>query len=930
MTTRARRSIKSSLRSLRSSALLLRPFGLVLTALMFDCATLSPIAQGTCGNGVVDANEDCDSFPEGTCGRPSDGARACRFTCDRTKAGSCAAGWGCGVDGVCRQATAEFEGASEPTSAGVVTLLAGDFDGDGRTDLYGGGPKTSTSKPRIHFFDSSATPAEPVSIAFPMSLPVVRDLNGDGRDDLAYAYNADDRFGAIGILSGTTDRAFTPTIVPAYLRPGTDVRAAAVPFDPTKGFATPNLQGALVTLERTSTGAAFRSISGANVANIEELMVPSTFGPEQVVAPPVSATLFAPKAAAGPLPSTCGDVVFAYNDATAGHLAILSPCAGPTDENKNIPRRWQARAPKDVTLPKKLAANSRVLVADINGGYPEVFVTLEDGAYSATSDGTSLSPFTKVSGETNSATTPLMPLAIGDLDGDGRVDLVLPEGAIVFKTPPGDAGTGQDQSGVLAAKPIAARWQDARIGRFNGDTLPDVVAISPQALEIEFFANAGSGLFTRFSVPSTVPIRAMATGDFDGDSIGDVAFLASSTALGAEDEAEAQLAIAYGRAIGGLETPRVVGRFKHARSVVSLHQANRPVDEIVVLEQAPAAGGLPSSAVTYVYGSGDRQAIAPLVFDDQQALVPPPPNGARKWQAATLVAGPLSAPGQVDLMSLAYGVTFSARDDGALKYLTFPTGAWFAPSTDASYSVLREGFRFVDERLKGINEVSFTNGLVDPWLLTAAADLDSPPDGIAEFVALVRGSDNNRTSWLLVTRKSDLEAKKAPAPLAIDDVKVSGSNDDLQLLDVDTDGLPDAIVLTRSSKPPKLRVYLNDGKGSFAVSPILVELPGKGGGDAGASRDAPLAFARLITGADADGKKSQPELAVISQRGLFLAKLKADRSGFETRDLGDRLGARSNDLTSVATGDFDGDGVQDIAVAESGSIRLVRQIPRLR
>src|SRR5262245_4015541 len=129
------------------------PILLVLAALTLDCATLAPISEGTCGNGVVDANEDCDSIPA-TCGRPSDGARACRLTCDRKQAGSCPVGWGCSVEGFCRQATGTFEAASSPSSAGVVTLLAGDFDGDGRADLFGGGPKHGVSKPRVHFYDS--------------------------------------------------------------------------------------------------------------------------------------------------------------------------------------------------------------------------------------------------------------------------------------------------------------------------------------------------------------------------------------------------------------------------------------------------------------------------------------------------------------------------------------------------------------------------------------------------------------------------------------------------------------------------------------------------------------------------------------------------------------------------------------------------------
>ena len=35
---------------------------LVLFALLLDCTTFAPLAANSCGNGVIDASEDCDSF----------------------------------------------------------------------------------------------------------------------------------------------------------------------------------------------------------------------------------------------------------------------------------------------------------------------------------------------------------------------------------------------------------------------------------------------------------------------------------------------------------------------------------------------------------------------------------------------------------------------------------------------------------------------------------------------------------------------------------------------------------------------------------------------------------------------------------------------------------------------------------------------------
>src|SRR5687768_5390911 len=109
----------------------------LLSLALFDCATLEPLGAGTCGNGVVDANEDCDGFAasgitSSTCGAPSDPEKACRLTCKT--AADCPDGWGCATAGICREPSGRFDPMSEGVSAGVETLVVGDFDGDSRKD----------------------------------------------------------------------------------------------------------------------------------------------------------------------------------------------------------------------------------------------------------------------------------------------------------------------------------------------------------------------------------------------------------------------------------------------------------------------------------------------------------------------------------------------------------------------------------------------------------------------------------------------------------------------------------------------------------------------------------------------------------------------------------------------------------------------------
>ena len=100
------------------------------------CKDLPDVAAGECGNGVIDVGEDCEAdfvAEDGTvfpCGG-ADGANQCLLECVDD---ACPAGYGCGADGTCRQASGVFERGASLTLA-VDDVLAGDVDDDGFDDL---------------------------------------------------------------------------------------------------------------------------------------------------------------------------------------------------------------------------------------------------------------------------------------------------------------------------------------------------------------------------------------------------------------------------------------------------------------------------------------------------------------------------------------------------------------------------------------------------------------------------------------------------------------------------------------------------------------------------------------------------------------------------------------------------------------------------
>src|SRR5262249_20818104 len=100
------------------------------------CADLPDIAPHTCGNGVLEANEECESAEAPLrCGAP-DTVNQCRYVC--AGGASCPAGYGCGNDGVCRHGDNMFdEGPGSPYRVEAFDFSTGDVDGDGFPDLVG-------------------------------------------------------------------------------------------------------------------------------------------------------------------------------------------------------------------------------------------------------------------------------------------------------------------------------------------------------------------------------------------------------------------------------------------------------------------------------------------------------------------------------------------------------------------------------------------------------------------------------------------------------------------------------------------------------------------------------------------------------------------------------------------------------------------------
>ncbi len=159
---------------------------LILLALaVAACSTTATIADGTCGNYVLDPGEDCDQ-PGGNC------TADCQIACDPTMRGDvcdsaidgmcCPQSFVCGVDHVCHApgGTLSTVGISQPFEASQFRVA--DLDGDLIDDVLG----VSSSAVSAIYGDpiSPLTNANTQSSPFSTGPIAIGDFTGDQRPDV--------------------------------------------------------------------------------------------------------------------------------------------------------------------------------------------------------------------------------------------------------------------------------------------------------------------------------------------------------------------------------------------------------------------------------------------------------------------------------------------------------------------------------------------------------------------------------------------------------------------------------------------------------------------------------------------------------------------------------------------------------------------------
>jgi hypothetical protein len=859
---------------------------LLFLALVAACDSLPAPQNGVCGNKVIDGDEDCDTFGAGagTLCRAPGTAGQCRYACGLQPDGTttvCPTGMGCGTDGTCRAPDGTFLLAAQPIAGTFANVLVGDVDGDGRADVVGVEKTDVTTT----FFDQTLT--SPVSVRTPSLAdspvhPLLRDLSGDGRADLVVG----DANGLLVNL-GSTSRTFIPTAFPStYIRNLTNGGMIAL-------GALPPMQGKTLFFMGT-----INSISGIAVFQTSgqgTLFALLPKSPSELAGPVAVGHLVE-----DPAVSPCDELALAYQgDAVVDVYTACSP-----DGNGGF--AWNSydgftTMPATVALPSGATVVRGPLLMDVNGdghldflvgasrcsGCDEVDVAYGVGDGTFHSDPATIPP---QNGNQRFSTYPLvagpLPLAMGDLNGDGVLDQVTPEEVLV-----------SDASGsVVTFSPRAqnhrAAWTEAVIADFNRDGIPDVAAGSSSSPNLSFYVGAGGGLLDPFSIPSA-PVAHFTVGDFDGDLVNDLA-LSEIAAPG--DPLGDSVSILFGNPVGAPDPPISMGQFTSIRQTLGGDFAD--ADGVLAGTDTLFTTSAPDDTTTdfgTFAGSGDRVLRSPflLLIVSSTAVA----SSGKPLRFATGHFTSNTGPLDVAALDAQY---FPAPPPSANHLWLLPTDGEgrFVSATSHPGDPLPDG---VDWSRCAIGAVDLDGSGTDQVVALGPSSADATKGAVA-IARAAPGPTKDPTTRLVFGSPGPLDALVVHEETA-DPSEPSGR---LLVSDLDGDGRPDVIAVATVAGETSVVVFWNDHGGQLGPMTVIPDPDGHAAAD--------------FTVLDAGG--GGPSVAILTDEGVSLvtfaqrAPSVASSVAFQV-DKGHR----------IAAGDVDGDGVTDLVVDTDAGIVVYRGHP---
>lgn len=535
------------------------------------------------------------------------------------------------------------------------------------------------------------------------------------------------------------------------------------------------------------------------------------------------------------------------------------------------------------------ASTTALVVADIDGdGKPDIAalgngqVTIllgqGDGTFQVTT------PFAVSSGA--------KAIAAGDIDGDGKIDLVVTGNNSSFQTLNNYSSVGNPAFGIGSIGTGSS--DNLALGDFNGDGKLDVVTVSSGSQSLNVWLNTSSrshsiGFNQAAGSPITSSVTtplALAIADFNRDGKSDIAVAQS----------------------GGTQVSILLndGTGRFTEDSHSPYNVSGGISGLVTEDFN--GDGAPDLAVSDTSGP----AVEVAFNNDSRSFLnfSPAPTFTVSGNASHEAVGDFNGDGKLDAAVIGdtagqYLTVLLGKGDGTFQNPLYPNtgggGALYDVAVgdfngdghlDITLAQFNAGVVLI---LVGNGDGTFQTPVAIPTgskpYALAVGDLNK--DGKADIVTA--NYDSNNVTVLLNTTIT-----QATPSFNFTNINIGNYDDGVAIGDFNHDGAPD-LAISNGGASNTVSILLNDGSANFVAQPSLT---------------IPAAMVYGVSAADFNGDGYADIVAVDytgNQVGVFLSN--GSNGTFQSR----QLYPVGTNPTTVITADFNGDGIPDIATSNYGS-----------